>query len=88
MEDTWLDNSSCERDLGFLVDHKLTMNRPCDAAAKEANAILGCINRSIVSRSRKVIVAIYSALGRHHLEYCVQFWESQFKKDGDNLEHI
>ena len=54
MEDTWLDNSTCERDLGVLVDHKLNMSQQCDAAAKKVSAILGCINRSIVSRSREV----------------------------------
>ena len=87
MEDIWLDNSTCERDLGVLVDNKLNMNQQCDTTAKKANAILDCINRSIVSRSKEVIVPLYSAVVRPHLEYCVQFW-AQFKKDVDNLEHV
>lgn len=34
----------------------------CVLAAREANSILGCRNRSVVSRWREVIIPIYSAL--------------------------
>ena len=53
MGDTWLSNTSYEKELGTVVDHKLNMSQQCNAAAKETNAILACINRSIVSKSSK-----------------------------------
>ncbi|GAB0208936.1 mitochondrial enolase superfamily member 1 [Grus japonensis] len=72
----WIESIPEEKDLGVLADEKLNMT----------NHILGCIKRGVTSRSREVILPLYSALVRPHLEYCIQLWGPQYRRDMELLE--
>jgi len=58
-----LESSSVERDLGVLMDNRLTMSQQCALVARKANGILGCIKRSVASRSKEVLLPLCPSEG-------------------------
>lgn len=51
-----------ERDLQVLVDKKLDVTQQCGLTAKKAKCVLDCLKISVASRSREMILPLYSAL--------------------------
>ena len=51
-----------------LEDEKLDTSQQYMLVAWKASSLLGCINRGVASREREVMVPLYSALLRSHLE--------------------
>ena len=74
---TWM--SSAEKDLGILVDKRLTQANSMYLKPRR-QAISWTLSKK-ASRVREVIVPLCSALVRLHLEYGIQVRGHQHKKD-------
>ena len=46
LDNTILEDSTCEKDLGVLIDNRLTFNNHIDEKVKKANRVMGVIRRS------------------------------------------
>ncbi|GAB0192523.1 mitochondrial enolase superfamily member 1 [Grus japonensis] len=77
----WIESSPEEKDLGVLIDGKL-------AVCACSPVSLGCIKRGVTSRLREGILPLYSTLVRPHLQYCVQLWGPQYRRDMELLERV
>jgi len=88
LEDEGLESRPAKKDLGVLMDEKLDMSRQCALAAQKADCTLGCIQSNMASRSREGILPLCSTLVGPHLEFCIQLWSPQHKKDMELLERV
>ena len=62
---------------------KLNMSQHGILAALKANCILGCIEKRSGSTEREGIVPLYPAFRKLHLEFRIQAWGSQHKKNAE-----
>ena len=68
-----------EKDLGVIIDKGFTFTEHIAAVVKKANQMLGIIKRKVKNKTKDIIVRLYKALVRPHLEYCIQLWNPSLK---------
>ena len=67
-----LGRTTKEKDLGVTFSADMKVSDQCGIAASKGNKILGLIRRTIMYKEKQLIVPLYKAIVRPHLEYCIQ----------------
>ena len=88
MGDAVLGRTTQEKDLCVTFSADMKVPEQCRIAASKGNQILGLIRRTITYKEKPLIVPLYKAIVRPHLEYCIQAWRPYHKKEIDKLESI
>ena len=78
-----LESRPAEKELGVLVDDKEPTACSCSS---EGQWYPGFQQKR--GGQKEQIVPFYTALMRTHLEYCVQVWGPQYRKDVELLERV
>ena len=77
MGGTILSKTVKEKDLNA----NMKVSEKCRIAASKGNQVLGMIRRNITYKENSLIVPLYKAIVRPHLEYCIQAWSPYLRKD-------
>ena len=88
MGNTILGTSVKQKDMGVTVSADMTVSEQCGLAAAKGNRILGVIRRNFTYMEKSLIIPLYKAIVRPHLEYCIQAKKPYHKKDINKLERV
>ena len=88
MGDAVLGRTTQEKDLGVAFSADMKVSEQCGIAASKEKHTVGLIRRTITYKDKQLIVPLYKAIVRPHLEYCIQAWRPYRKKDIYKLERI
>ena len=77
-----------EKDLGVTMNANMKVSEHCRIAASKGNQVLGMIRRNIKYKDKSLIVPLYKAIVRPHLEYGTHAWSPYLMKYIDMLEKI
>ena len=83
MGGTILSKTVKEIDLGVTMNGNIKVSEQCRIAASNGNQVLGMIRRNITYKENSLIVPLYKAIVRPHLEYCIQARSPHLRKDID-----
>ena len=88
MGGTILGKTAKVKDLGVSINANMKVSEQCRIAASKGNQVLGMIRRNLTYEDKSLIIPLYKAIVRPHLEYCIQAWSPYLRKDIGMVENI
>ena len=83
-----MDITTSEKDVGVIIDNKLSFDLHIAEKVNKANSVAGAIRRSFEYLDKDTFKKLYTALVRPHLEYANAVWNPYKKKDITTLENV
>ncbi len=77
-----------EKDIGVVIDDKLTFANHLAEKINKANKIVGLIRRTFVHLKPVIFKPLFTALVRPYLEYANEVWCPHLIKDIDAIENV
>ncbi len=88
LDNTVLDHTELEKDLGINFDNKLKFSSHINSITKKANSVMGIVRRCFRYMDEDMFKKLYKGIVRPHLEYGVPIWNPHYKKDIRQLEGV
>ena len=77
-----------EKDIGVIIDNKLSFEQHISDKINKANSIVGIIRRSFKYLTHGIFTRLFKALVRPHLEYANAVWNPYLKKFIIAIENV
>ena len=77
-----------EKDLGVLITADLKASSQCVQACNKANRVLGMMHRTMICKTKDILLKLYKSLVRPHVEYCTPVWSPCYHKDKFLIERV
>jgi len=85
---TYLEQKDSFKDLGIIVDEKLSFREYINEKISKAYAMLGVIKRNFKYLNSNSFVLLHKSMVRSHVDYCSSVW-APYKNDGiEMLEKV
>ena len=83
-----MEETKAEKDIGVIIDNKLSFEDHINEKVNKANSILGVIRRSFDHLDKDTFIMLYKSLVRPHIEYANQAWAPYKQKHIGMIEKV
>jgi hypothetical protein len=85
---TYLKKVTEEKDLGVIISEDLKPSKHCQMAYSKATRMSALIRRTVEHKNTYIMLKLYKALVRPHVEYGMVIWSPWYVKDRELVENV